>query len=216
MFLCNYADSLTDCPIDAIVDHHRSTGATATILATRPTRSLHILEIEDDSTVDHIGPMKESGMWINGGYMVLQQGIFDVIEPGDELVDQPFKRLIAQRQLSAYRYCGNWMAIDTFKDRQELEDLWIQRQAPGGRRGGRPADDELTCSASSLPSGPLRLACLAAHSDDVEIGAGGTLLQAARRAPRVDGRLARPDLGPGARARGAAGDRGVLPRCAVR
>ena len=139
-FLCNYADSLTDCPIDAIVDHHRSTGVTATILATRPTRSLHVLEIEDDSTVDHIGPMKESGMWINGGFMVLQQGIFDVIEPGDELVDQPFKRLIAQRQLSAYRYCGNWMGVDTFKDRQEMEDLWIHG-TPWWAAWRNPADE---------------------------------------------------------------------------
>lgn len=125
-FLCNYADSLTDCSINDIVEHHRTTGATATILAARPTRSLHVLEIDDDARVEHIGPMKDSGMWINGGYMVLDQGIYDVIEPGDELVDQPFQRLVKEGKLSAYRYCGHWVGIDTFKDRQEMEDLWTE------------------------------------------------------------------------------------------
>jgi glucose-1-phosphate cytidylyltransferase len=125
-FLCNYADSLTDCPIDAVVDQHHATGATATILAARPTRSLHVLEIDDESKVCHIGPMKDSGMWINGGYMVFNRAIFDVIEPGDELVDQPFRRLVARGKLGAYRYHGNWVGIDTFKDRQEMEDLWTQ------------------------------------------------------------------------------------------
>jgi glucose-1-phosphate cytidylyltransferase len=142
-FLCNYADSLTDCPIEDIVDHHRATGATATILAARPTRSMHVLDIDNDSMIDHIGPMTDSGIWINGGYMVLEPEIFDVIEPGEELVSEPFHRLAAQHKLSAYRYSGNWVGIDTFKDRQEMEDLWSDGRAwwaTWRTKGQKPAE----------------------------------------------------------------------------
>ena len=128
-FLCNYADSLTDCPIDDIVEHHRRTGATATVLAARPTRSMHVMDIDDQSMVRDIGPMTDSDIWINGGYMVLEPGIFDVIEPGEELVNEPFHRLAARQQLSAFRYDGRWVGIDTFKERQEMEDLWSEGNA---------------------------------------------------------------------------------------
>ncbi len=144
-FLCNYADSLTDCPIDAIVDHHRSTGATATVLAARPTRSMHVMSIDDQSMVRDIGPMTDSDIWINGGYMVLEPEIFDVIEPGEELVEKPFLRLAEQHKLSAYRYDGRWVGIDTFKERQEAEDLWSEGKAwwavwrgPNGLQSGEP------------------------------------------------------------------------------
>ena len=128
-FLCNYADSLTDCPIQDIIDHHVETGAHATILAAAPTRSMHVLDIGAASNVQHIGPMSRSGLWINGGYFVLNHEIFDVIRPGEELVEEPFHRLAAAGKLSAYRYFGNWVGIDTFKDRQEMEDLWEHDRA---------------------------------------------------------------------------------------
>lgn len=128
-FLCNYSDSLTDCPIDEIVDHHDASGATATILTTRPTRSLHVVDVCPDGTVSHIGPMTDHDIWINGGYMVLEPEIFDVIEPDEELVNEPFRRLIERKALSAYRYEGNWLGVDTFKDRQDMEDLWTEGKA---------------------------------------------------------------------------------------
>ena len=61
--------------------------------------------------------------------MVLDRQIFDVIRPGEELLEQPFQRLIEQRRLASYRYPGNWVGIDTFKERQEMEELWEQGDA---------------------------------------------------------------------------------------
>lgn len=128
-FLCNYADGLTDCDLDNIIDLHRRTDATVTIMAARPTRSLHVLDIRADSTVSSIGPLGESELWINAGYMVMEQGIFDVLEPGEELVEEPFERLIRAGKLSAYRHEGHSVGVDTFKERQEMEDLWVQGNA---------------------------------------------------------------------------------------
>jgi len=128
-FLCNYADCLTDCDLNLIVKQHVETGATATILAARPTRTMHVLELDDGSRVLGLSSLSDSGMMINGGFMVLNQAIFDVIEPGEELIEEPFGRLIAQGKLSAYRHSGHWMPIDTFKERQEAEELWEHDRA---------------------------------------------------------------------------------------
>ena len=68
--------------------------------------------------------------WINGGYFVFRHEIFDYIRPGEELVEQPFQRLIAERRLSAHDYQGFWRCIDTFKDLQALESMYAQGNAP--------------------------------------------------------------------------------------
>jgi glucose-1-phosphate cytidylyltransferase len=69
-------------------------------------------------------------VWINGGYFVLRRQIFDYIRAGDELVVEPFQRLIAESKLSTLRYEGFWRCVDTFKDLQELERLEAQGHAP--------------------------------------------------------------------------------------
>ena len=168
-FLCNYADSLTDCSIDDIVKQHEHLNATATILAARPTRSLHVLEIDDDSRIETIGPMNDSDIWVNGGYMVLEPEIFDVIEEGDELVDEPFHRLAAKGKLAAYRYSGNWMACDTFKDRQEMEDLWVAGKAPWAKwrqtdRGINPLPVSASAPMAARAAAPSPVRSIASGS----------------------------------------------------
>jgi glucose-1-phosphate cytidylyltransferase len=67
---------------------------------------------------------------INGGFFVFSQRIFDYLRPGEELVVEPFERLIAQRQLLAYPFDGFWLNMDTFKDKQRLDDLLSKDDAP--------------------------------------------------------------------------------------
>lgn len=124
-FLANYADCLTDCNLDDIVELHEARGASATVLTVPPTRSFHVIEMSDDSTVTRIGEVNNADLWINAGYMVLDQSVFDVLHPGEELVYEPFNRLAAAGKLQAFRHQGHWIGVDTFKERQELEELWI-------------------------------------------------------------------------------------------
>jgi glucose-1-phosphate cytidylyltransferase len=80
-------------------------------------------------------------LWINGGFFVLRTEIFDVLEPGNELVNEPFQRLIARGDLMAYRHEGFWVGMDTFKERQLLDDLWSRGTAPWAvwqKRAGTP------------------------------------------------------------------------------
>jgi glucose-1-phosphate cytidylyltransferase len=77
-------------------------------------------------------------MWINGGYFVFSNRIFDYIRDGEELVLEPFNRLIAERQLIAYRHEGFFRPMDTMRDKQALEDMVDKGNTPW-RRQERPA-----------------------------------------------------------------------------
>jgi glucose-1-phosphate cytidylyltransferase len=130
MFLANYSDGLTDLPLPVLVDWAVASGRIATFLAVHSTQSLHVSKIAEDGRVESITPLSESGFWINGGFFVFKQEIFDYINEGEDLVAEPFDRLTALGQLGAYRYGGYWAAMDTFKDRQALEDLYHRGNAP--------------------------------------------------------------------------------------
>ena len=69
-------------------------------------------------------------MRINGGFFILRGEIFKHLRAGEELVREPFHRLVEARRLSAYEYDGFWMSMDTFKDRQQIEEIHSQGSAP--------------------------------------------------------------------------------------
>ena len=130
MFLANYADTLTNVSLSKMVGRAENDGSVATFLAVHPSQSFHIVGMDDDGHVGSIRDVQESDMWINGGYFVLRQEIFDYMEDGDELVIEPFARLIEAGRLSAYRHDGFWACMDTFKEKMQLEDLHAVGNAP--------------------------------------------------------------------------------------
>jgi glucose-1-phosphate cytidylyltransferase len=116
-FLANYADALSDLPLDQHLADFRRTGAVASFMSVPSPQSFHALHGDDDGLVTSFGPMTDAGFWINAGFFCLKREIFDHIEDGDELVERPFQRLIAERKLGTFRYRGFWQAMDTFKDK---------------------------------------------------------------------------------------------------
>ena len=117
MFLANYADGLTDLPLDQQIAEFEQRDVTASFVAVRTPQSFHCVHSDDGGLVTSFGQIAESEFWINAGYFCLRNDIFDHIEEGDELVEKPFQRLIAKRQISVYRHRGFWQQMDTFKDK---------------------------------------------------------------------------------------------------
>lgn len=117
MFLANYADALTDLPLDDQIASFRRHDAVASFVAIPPAQSFHGILDSDDSIVTRFGTMREANFWINGGFFCLRPSIFEYMREGDELVEQPFQRLVEARKLHAYRYGGFWQQMDTFKDK---------------------------------------------------------------------------------------------------
>lgn len=129
-FMANYSDGLSDLPLPKLVQHFEEQDKTASFLCVKPTQSFHVVSIRHDSMVRDIQHIKQSGIWINGGFFIFKNTIFDYIRDGEELVLEPFRRLIEQGELTAYKYKGFWASMDTFKDKQVLDDMYAHGNAP--------------------------------------------------------------------------------------
>jgi glucose-1-phosphate cytidylyltransferase len=101
----------------------RQSDAVASLLLVQPTASFDIVNAGSGGTVTNISALNRTDIWINGGFFALRNEIFRYIHPGDELVREPFQRLIEKQALLAYKYTGFWQCMDTFKDKQRLEEL---------------------------------------------------------------------------------------------
>ena len=130
IFLANYSDGLTDLALPALLKYAEDRAAIATFMSVRPNLSYHIVYANRDGVVSEIKELTRSDVRINAGYFVFKQTIFDYIQDGDELVLQPFERLIHEKQLTAYPYDGFFASMDTFKDKQYLDDLYERGNAP--------------------------------------------------------------------------------------
>jgi glucose-1-phosphate cytidylyltransferase len=96
----------------------------------KPNLSYHLVQTDPRGLVTGIQEFVQSGIRINAGFFVLKRDIFKYMEPGDELVIQPFLRLIREKQLVAFEYDGFFAAMDTFKDKQQLDNLYEGGQPP--------------------------------------------------------------------------------------
>lgn len=129
-FLANYADGLSDLPLDALIDDFRSKSVVASFATVRSWHSFHAVEAGADGYVTHMGPMRSDQFMINGGFFALRGDIFDYINEGDELVEQPFTRLREKRLLATYKYTGFWQAMDTFKDKITFDRMEAKGECP--------------------------------------------------------------------------------------
>jgi glucose-1-phosphate cytidylyltransferase len=130
MFLANYSDGLVDLHLPDLIDSFAKQKKTASFISVRPSLSYHVVSADPDGTVQEIREISRSNMRINGGYFIFRKQIFDYMKAGEELVLQPFQRLIEQKQLIAHPYDGFFASMDTFKDKQVLDDLYNSGKAP--------------------------------------------------------------------------------------
>jgi glucose-1-phosphate cytidylyltransferase len=130
MFLANYSDGLSDLALDEHIGHFTASSATASFVSVRSSQSFHAVQAGEDGIVASMGAMTDQQLWINGGYFVLRQAIFDQIRDGDELVEQPFARLIAEQKLITYPWRGFWQCMDTFKDKITFDRMEARGTCP--------------------------------------------------------------------------------------
>ncbi|MBE9009252.1 glucose-1-phosphate cytidylyltransferase [Pseudanabaenaceae cyanobacterium LEGE 13415] len=130
MFLANYSDGLSNLPLDDFINHFMRHDKIASFLSVKPTQTFHVVSAQEDGLVKSIEHVNNANLRINGGFFALKTEIFRYMQPGEELVLEPFQRLIEKEQLVAYNYDGFWTCMDTFRDKQNLDDLYSQGTPP--------------------------------------------------------------------------------------
>jgi glucose-1-phosphate cytidylyltransferase len=154
VFLANYSDGLTDLPLPEQLAHFHAHDKIASFLSVRPNLSYHFVESRADGMVTRLRDISQAGLRVNGGFFVFKSEIFDYIRNGEDLVEEPFGRLLAEEQLLAYQHDGFWLAVDTAKDKQRIDDLHAAGRPPWQLwRNGEDGDPG---AAGSDPAEPGR------------------------------------------------------------
>jgi glucose-1-phosphate cytidylyltransferase len=130
VFLANYSDGLTNLDLRKMIDYAVARRKIACFLSVRPIQSFHVVAFQRNDLVRDIQDLSASGIWINGGFFVLRKEIFKYLRKGEDLVYEPFQRLIKIQELMSYQYDGFWASMDTFKDKQRLDDMYSRGDPP--------------------------------------------------------------------------------------
>ncbi|MBF0371339.1 MAG: glucose-1-phosphate cytidylyltransferase [Magnetococcales bacterium] len=130
-FCLTYGDGVGDVDIRGLIAHHHAHSSLATVTAVRPSGRYGALEMEQDRVTRFREKPEQGESWINGGFFVLSPKVLDYIE-GDATPweGEPLTRLAREGQLSAYRHRGFWQAMDTLRDKKQLEALWLSDHPP--------------------------------------------------------------------------------------
>lgn len=130
-FMLTYGDGVSDVNIKELVEFHKKKGKYCTVTSVQPSGRFGAIKITDDDVVDSfMEKPKGDGAWINGGFFVCEPDIFDFIENDSTIWERsPMENIAAKGQMVAYKHNGFWKPMDTLRDKQELEQDWVNNKA---------------------------------------------------------------------------------------
>jgi len=130
-FCMTYGDGVSDVDITASIAFHRSHGKLATLTSVQPVARFGALGLKDTQIYSFQEKPKDEGGWINGGFFVLSPKVIESITDDSQMFErEPIERLVKQQQVHAFFHRGFWQAMDTLRDKSQLEDLWASGKAP--------------------------------------------------------------------------------------
>jgi glucose-1-phosphate cytidylyltransferase len=130
MFLANYSDGLSDLPLDELIERFAHSNSLAAFAAVERPRAAAAIYSDPTGYVSGIETPHGAAALINGGFFALRPGIFDVLNEGEELLEEPFARLVSQGRLMSYRHDGFWHSMDTFADKITFDRMAAQGNCP--------------------------------------------------------------------------------------
>ncbi len=130
MFMANYTDGLSDLHLPEYIDYFKQHDKTACFLSARPSATFHTVESKADGTVTHIDDVRNTDLHVNAGFFIFKPTLFDAMGEGEELVLEPFQRLIKAQQLITYKHSGFWASMDTFKEKRTFDDMYARGDTP--------------------------------------------------------------------------------------
>ncbi len=131
-FCFTYGDGLSDLNISALIKFHQNHGKQATLTATRPPGRYGALKFGPNDIVKNFQEKPEGdGSWINGGFFVLNPNVVDLIKDNQTPWEhEPLATLAKNEQLYAFKHDGFWQPMDTLREKNILNELWEENNAP--------------------------------------------------------------------------------------
>jgi glucose-1-phosphate cytidylyltransferase len=151
MFLANYADVLTDLPLNDMVDAFKASDAVASLVAVPPQSAFHCVNLGDGGKVSSISSLQDMPLWENGGYFALRPEIFDYLPENGDLVADACATLAREDRMLAYRHTGFWHPADTVKERTALEAFYHTGRSPWMVWEHSEGPDPLQSTIAGLP-----------------------------------------------------------------
>jgi glucose-1-phosphate cytidylyltransferase len=130
-FMLTYGDGLANIDLHELLSFHRAQGKVATVTAVRPPARFGELSVTAGRVIEFAEKPQVGTGWVSGGFFVFEPRIFDYIDDDSTMLERaPMERLVAAGQLAAYHHDGYWHAMDTLRDRNQLEAQWATGTAP--------------------------------------------------------------------------------------
>jgi glucose-1-phosphate cytidylyltransferase len=150
MFLANYADVLTDLPLNDMVDEFKASDAVGSLVAVPPQAVFHCVGVDEDRRITSISAVSDLQLWVNGGYFALRPEIFDHVPVHGDLIGDACAPLAQEGRMLAYPYRGFWHPADTVKERTALEAAYRAGNAPWMVWNSLPDRDPLQAAIAEI------------------------------------------------------------------
>lgn len=130
-FLMTYGDGISDVNIQELITFHKNAGGLCTLTAVQPEGKFGVLDINNNIIESFREKNKDDMGWINGGFMVIEPQILDYIDKDEDILESlVLERIARERKLNCYKHYGFWQCMDTMRDKEKLEKLWQENNAP--------------------------------------------------------------------------------------
>jgi len=130
-FMLTYGDGLANVDIEKLVKFHKGHNKMVTVSAVRPVARFGELKIENNEVKSFLEKPQIGDGWINGGFFVMKSEIFNILKGDEDILErQPLEKVVSINQLCAYKHYGFWQCMDTKRDRDRLEEIYLSKNIP--------------------------------------------------------------------------------------
>lgn len=129
-FLCTYGDGIADVDIRSLISFHQAHGKIASLTTTQLSSRFGVVDMDETGVVKQFREKPKVNDWVNIGYFIFNQQIFDYLDANSVLEEEPLRGLAADGQIGAFKHTGFWQPMDTQREYQILNDMWNKGQAP--------------------------------------------------------------------------------------
>ncbi len=125
--MLTYGDGLANIDFNSLLDFHKSHGKLVTVSAVRPPARFGVIELEGNSVKNFKEKSQMNQGWINGGFFVIEPDFFNFIKDDQTYLErEPLEKASKQGELFAYKHNGFWQCMDTKRDKDSLEEMYLK------------------------------------------------------------------------------------------